>query len=143
MRCHTKSFIWLVIVLLAGHVILGCVSLRVDKINNGTDILPPPEGFTRGKTSLQEVLLYYGAPTEIVDMQGHLALHYLRTYYQGGHISIGVPLGDVYRASPKMEAMGDLMRRDALVFIFTTDGLLQDMSYEKSTSKPLWDTYWE
>jgi hypothetical protein len=134
---------WLVIALLAGHVISGCVSLRVDKINDGADILPPPEGFMAGKTSLQEVLLYYGAPTEILDMQGYLALHYQRTFYRGGHISIGVPLGDVFRASPNLEAMADLVRHDAIVFIFTTDGLLKDMSYEKSTSRPLWDTYWE
>ena len=143
MRCHTKSFIWLVIALLAGHMISGCVSLRFDKINNGADILPPPEGFMAGKTSLQEVLLYYGAPTKIVDMHGYLALHYLRTFYRGGNISIGVPLGDVYKASPKLDATGDLLRHDAVVLIFTTDGLLQDMSYEKGISRPLWDTYWE
>jgi len=129
--------------LFAGCVISGCISLRIDKINDGADILPPPEGFMAGKTSLQEVLLYYGAPTEIVDMQGYLALHYLRKFYRGGHISIGVPLGDVFKASPKLDAMGDLVRHDAIVFIFTTDGLLKDMSYEKSTSRPLWDTYWE
>ena len=143
MRCLSRNVMWLVIALLAGHVISGCVSLRVDKINDGADILPPPEGFMAGKTSLQEVLLYYGAPTEVLDMQGYLALHYQRTFYRGGHISIGVPLGDVFRASPNLDAMADLVRHDAIVFIFTTDGLLKDMSYEKSTSRPLWDTYWE
>jgi hypothetical protein len=131
------------IALLAGLVISGCISLRIEKINNGAEILPPPEGFMEGKTSLEEVLLYYGAPTEIIDMRGSLALHYQRKFYRGGHLSIGIPLGDVYNVSPKMDARGDLVLHDAIVFIFTTDGLLKDMSYEKSTNRPLWDTYWE
>jgi hypothetical protein len=42
-----------------------------------------------------------------------------------------------------LDATGDLLRHDAVVLIFTTDGLLQDMSYEKGISRPLWDTYWE
>jgi hypothetical protein len=143
MRCHFRNIVWIMIALLAGYVISGCVSLRIEKINNGADILPPPEGFMAGKTSLQEVLLYYGAPTEVIDMQGYLALHYQRKFYRGGHVSVGIPLGDVYYPSPKMDARGALALHDAIVFIFTTDGLLKDMRYEKSTSRPLWDTYWE
>jgi hypothetical protein len=143
MRCHFRNIVWIMIALLAGYVISGCVSLRIEKINNGADILPPPEGFMAGKTSLQEVLLYYGAPTEVIDMRGYLALHYQRKFYRGGHVSVGIPLGDVYGANPKLDARGDLVLHDAIVFIFTTDGLLTDMSYEKSTSRPLWDTYWE
>jgi hypothetical protein len=42
-----------------------------------------------------------------------------------------------------MDVRGDLALHDAIVFIFTPDGLLKDMRYEKSTSRPLWDTYWE
>ena len=143
MRCHYRAPARIMIAMLAGLVISGCVSLRIEKINHGADVLPPPEGFAAGKTSLQEVLLYYGAPTDIIDMQGHLALHYQRTFYRGGHLSVGVPLGDVYKASPKMDARGALALHDAIVFIFTTDGLLKDMRYEKSTNRPLWDTYWE
>lgn len=143
MRCHDRAPAWIMIALLAVFAISGCVSLRIEKFNDGAEILPPPEGFTAGKTSLQEILLYYGAPTEIIDMQGYLALHYLRTFYRGGHLSIGIPLGDVYYPSPKMDARGDLSLHDAIVFILTTEGLLKDMRYEKSTSRPLWDTYWE
>ncbi len=143
MKCHCRTLVWIMTALLAGFVISGCISLRIEKFNDGADILPPPEGFTAGKTSLQEVLQYYGAPTEIIDMQGHLALHYLRSFYRGGHLSIGIPLGDAYNVSPKFDARGDLSLHDAIVFIFTTDGLLKDMRHEKSTSRPLWDTYWE
>lgn len=143
MRCRFSTLVWIMTALIAGFVISGCVSLRIEKINDGTAILPPPEGFMAGKTSLQEVLLYYGAPADIIDMQGYLALHYQRTFYRGGHLSIGIPLGDVFKASPSMDARGDLALHDAIIFIFTTDGLLKDMRYEKSTSRPLWDTYWE
>jgi len=143
MRCHCRTLVCIMTALIAGFVISGCVSLRIEKINDGTAVLPPPEGFMAGKTSLHEVLLYYGAPTDIIDMQGYLALHYQRTFYRGGHLSIGIPLGDVFKASPSMDARGDLALHDAIIFIFTTDGLLKDMRYEKSTSRPLWDTYWE
>ena len=143
MRCRCRTLVWIMTALIAGFVISGCVSLRIEKINDGTAILPPPEGFMAGKTSLHEVLLYYGAPTDIIDMQGYLALHYQRTFYRGGHLSIGIPLGDVFKASPSINARGDLALHDAIIFIFTTDGLLKDMRYEKSTSRPLWDTYWE
>ena len=143
MRCRCRALLWIMTALIAGFVISGCVSLRIEKINDGTAVLPPPEGFMAGKTSLHEVLLYYGAPTDIIDMQGYLALHYQRTFYRGGHLSIGIPLGDVFKASPSMDARGDLALHDAIILIFTTDGLLKDMRYEKSTSRPLWDTYWE
>ena len=143
MRCHCRTLVWIMTALIAGFVISGCVSLRIEKINDGTAVLPPPEGFMAGETSLHEVLLCYGAPTDIIDMQGYLALHYQRTFYRGGHLSIGIPLGDVFKVSPSMDARGDLALHDAIIFIFTTDGLLKDMRYEKSTSRPLWDTYWE
>ena len=108
MKCHCRTLVWIMTALLAGFVISGCISLRIEKFNDGADILPPPEGFTAGKTFFQEVLQYYGAPTEIIDMQGHLALHYLRSFYRGGHLSIRYSPGDAYNVSPKFDARGDL-----------------------------------
>jgi hypothetical protein len=42
-----------------------------------------------------------------------------------------------------MEATGNLLRYDTVVFIFTADGVLKDMKYEKGTSRPLWEDYWK
>ena len=142
MRCHSKNFIWIITAMLIGQVIFGCVSFHIDKINDGVDIPTPPDEFKAGKTSLQEVLIYYGAPAEIVNMKGHFALHYQRTMDRAGHISIGVPLIDVLKAGPTLNARGNLLRHDTVVFVFTPEGLLEDMKYEKGTNRPLWDTFW-
>ena len=106
MRCHYRASAWIMIALLAGLVISGCVSLRIEKINDGGEILPPPEGFAAGKTSLQEVLLYYGAPTDIIDMQGHLALHYQRTFYRGGASFGRCSLGGCLQGQPQNGRQG-------------------------------------
>jgi hypothetical protein len=129
-------------ILFIGQV-CGCVSLQIDKINDGADISPPPDEFTAGKTSLQDVLNFYGAPSEIVDMEGHFALHYHRTMDRVGRVSIGVPSSDVLKVGPEFNARGTLLRHDTVVFVFTPEGLLEDMIYEKGTSRPLWGTFWK
>jgi hypothetical protein len=121
----------------------GCVSLQIEKFNDGADVPPPPDEFIAGKTSLKEVLSYYGAPTEIVHMKGSFALHYRRTLYRGVDISIGIPLSDVFKPSPKFDSRGNLSRYDTVVFVFTSEGLLKDLKYEKGTSRPLWSTFWK
>jgi len=74
---------WLVIALLAGHVISGVFPSALTK-STMAQIFFHLRRDSWQKTSLQEVLLYYGAPTEILDMQRYLALHYQRTFYRGG-----------------------------------------------------------
>ena len=143
MRCRSNKITWILMILFVEQVIWGCVSLQIDKINDGADILPPPDEFNAGKTSLQEVLNCYGAPSEIVNMEGHFALHYQRTMDRTGHISIGIPLIDVLKAGPKLAARGNLLSHDTVVFVFTPEGLLEDMIYEKGTSRPLWGTFWK
>lgn len=143
MRCHSKNIMWITTAMLIGQVIFGCVSFHIDKINDGVDIPPPPDEFKAGKTSLQEVLNYYGAPAEIVNMKGHVALHYQRTMDRTGHISIGIPLIEVLKAGPELTARGNLLSHDTVVFVFTAEGLLEDMVYEKGTSRPLWGTFWK
>lgn len=143
MRCHSNKVPWIITLLLIAQVILGCVSFRIEKIRDGADVSPPPAEFMVGKTTLSEVLSYYGAPAEIINLKGHFALHYQKAIYRGGHFSIGVPLSDVLKASPKLSGTGSLLRHDAIVFVFTPEGLLDDMKYENETSRPLWDTFWK
>jgi hypothetical protein len=130
-------------ILFIGPFMWGCVSLEIAKFNDGADVAPPPDRFIAGKTSLQEVLSHYGAPTEIVPMKGLFALYYQRTLYRGVDISIGIPLSDVLKPTATLEARGDLSRYDTVVFVFTPEGLLQDLKYEKGTSRPLWNTFWK
>ncbi len=143
MRCHSKKALWILVVVLTGQFVLGCVSFQIEKIKNGTDVPPPPAEFTPGKTTLSEVLSHYGAPAEIVDMKGNFALHYQKAIYRGGRLSIGIPLSEVLKAGPRVGGAGNLLRLDAVVFVFTPEGMLNDMKYESGTSRPLWDTFWK
>jgi len=143
MGCHSNKIIRILMIMFIGQLMGGCVSLQIAKFNDGADVPPPPDEFIAGKTSLQEVLSFYGAPTEIVPMKGLFALHYRRTLYRGANISIGIPLGDVWKLSPNWDARGNLSRYDTVVFVFTTEGLLNDWKYEKGTSRPLWNTFWK
>jgi len=142
MRCRFNSIIWLTAALLIVQAMSGCVSLQFGKIQEGVDVLPPPEEFLRKKTSLQEVLSNYGAPTDLVDMNGDFALHFRRALYRGMNVSIGIPLKNALLPSPSVGTDGNLLRYDTVVFIFTADGVLKDMKYEKGTGRSLWEDYW-
>ena len=143
MRCPFSSIIRVAAALLIAQAISGCVSLRIEKIQGGADVLPPPVEFIQEKTLLEEILSCYGAPTDLVDMNGDFALHYQRALYRGMKVSMGIPLKNVLLPSPSMEATGNLLRYDTVVFIFTADGVLKDMKYEKGTSRSLWEDYWK
>jgi hypothetical protein len=131
------------ILLVACLILGGCLSLRIDKVTDGTEVKPLPREFAVGKTTLADILASYGAPADIVDMKGHFALHYQRSFYRGGQLSLSIPLSDVLKMSPKLDVAGNLLRYDAAVFIFTPDGVLSEMTYENGIARPLWDTYWK
>jgi hypothetical protein len=141
--CPSDFRLLLFFLLLATLIFSGCVSLRVDRINDGADVpLPAPE-LKKGAAALTDVLARHGAPTDILDMRGKFALVYRRSYYRGGQISIGIPLSDVIKTGFNLEAAGNLMRHDLLVFVFTNDGVLEEMTYEKGSERPLWNTFWK
>ena len=142
MRCRFNNIIWFTAALLIAQAISGCVSLQIEKIQEGVDVLPPPDEFIQKKTSLEEILSCYGAPTDLVDMNGDFALHYRRALYRGMNVSIGIPLKYALLPSPSIKSTGNLLRYDTVVFIFTADRMLKDMKYEKGTDRSLWEDYW-
>jgi hypothetical protein len=141
MACRFKRILRAMILLLLCQVLCGCLSFRIDRISDGAEVQPLPQGFAVGKTTLADVLASYGAPADIVDMKSHFALHYQREFYRGGQLSLGFPLGDALKVSPKLDASANLQRYDSAVFIFTPEGVLAGMTYEKGTDHPLWNTY--
>lgn len=143
MRCPSNRIIRFAAALLIAQALSGCVSLRIEKIQEGADVLPPPVEFIQKKTSLEEILSRYGAPTDLVDMNGDFALHYRRALYRGMKVSIGVPLLKyALLPNPSLESAGNLLRYDTAVFVFAADGVLKDMKYEKGTGRSLWEDYW-
>jgi len=141
MRCPFSNIIRIVAALLLTQAISGCISLQIEKRQEGVDVLPPPVEFLQKKTLLNEILSSYGAPTDIVDMNGDFALHYRKALYKGMDVSIGIPLQNLL-LYPSTGAFGNLSHYDAVVFIFTADGVMKDMKYEKGSSRSLWEDYW-
>jgi hypothetical protein len=122
----------------------GCVSLRFDRINKGADVPMPSADLKEGKATLADVLKHYGAPTDVVDMNGKFALLYKKSFYQGGQISIGIPLSDLlFQPNLRVEAAGNLMRHDLLALFFTPDGILSGTMYERGASQPFWESFWK
>jgi hypothetical protein len=142
MRCRFDNILWLAAALLIVQAVSGCISLQIEKVQEGVDLLPPPDQFVREKTSLQEVLSCYGAPTDLVDLNGDFALHFRRALYRGINFSIGIALKNALLPNPSVEAAGNLLRYDTAVFIFAADGVLKDMKYEKGTARSSWEDYW-
>jgi hypothetical protein len=144
MACHFKFGKFSMLLLLLSLIVSGCVSLRFDRINQGAEVPLPAAELKEGKTTLAEVLARYGAPTEIVDMEGKFALLYKKSFYQGGQFSLGLPLSDVLiGANLKMEAVGNLLRHDILALFFTPDGILTETMYERGASHPFWGSFWK
>lgn len=122
----------------------GCVSLRFDRISKGGDVPLPSTDLKDGKATLADALKHYGAPTDIIDTNGSFALIYKKSFYQGGQISIGIPLSDLlFQSSLRMEATGNLLRHDLLALFFTPDGILAETKYERGTSQPFWGSFWK
>jgi hypothetical protein len=144
MRCPFNIIIRVAAALLIAQAISGCISLQIDKIQEGVDVLPPPVEFLQKETLLEEILSCYGAPTDLADMNGDFALYYRRALNRVMNVSIGIPfLKSALLPNPSMEATGNLLLYDTVVFIFTADGVLKDMKYEKGTSRSLWEDYWQ
>ena len=127
-------------VLLATLIGSGCVNLRVNRINSGADVPSPAAHLREGTATLADALSHYGAPADVVDMNGRFALIYKKSFYQGGQISIGIPLSDVliFQTSVKLEATGNLLRHDLLALFFTSEGILVATMYERGASNPFW-----
>jgi len=143
MERHFNRLPVLITFLLICQILCGCPTVRIEKVNDGADVKPLPQEFAIGKTTLADVLDFYGAPFDVVDMKGYFAISYLRTFYRGAQLSLSIPLNDVIRVSPAFDAAGNLSRYDAAVFIFTPEGVLSGVSYEEGTAHPLWNTYWK
>ena len=80
---RSKRHLGVAILLVASLILGGCLSLRIDKVTDGAEVKPLPQEFAVGKTTLTDILASYGAPSDIVDMKGHFALHYQRSFYRG------------------------------------------------------------
>jgi hypothetical protein len=144
MACRSNFIRYALCLLLLACILSGCVSLRFDKISQGADVPALTAELKEGKATLTEVLDHYGAPADVVDMNGNFALLYKKSFYQGGQLSLGIPLPDLhFQSGFKIEATANLLRHDLLALIFTAEGLLAGTMYERGASQPFWENFWK
>jgi hypothetical protein len=142
MPCRSNAIVWPAVAFFTALMLGGCLSLKFEKVQEGAQVPAPPSEFAPGKTSLQDVLSRYGAPTDLEDMNDDFALHFSRALYRGVKASLGIPLKNSLLPNPSVETDGDLLRYDTAIFIFTADGVLKDMKFDQGTERSLWEAYW-
>lgn len=130
-------------IILSSFLLVSCVSFRIIKINNGTDILHPAKLIHKGKTGLSDILSVYGAPCKIIEVDGKTVIIYEKSYYKGAQLSIGIPLSEITGANLSMTAFGNLLRYDTLMATFDDNYILIDIAYERGTDQPFWTSLYK
>jgi hypothetical protein len=131
----------LVILAVVGSVILslsGCLSYQYERRVEGIEISDSAaDAYPLGKTTLSEVLLSLGAPDEVYSLNNSDLLVYQRSLIQESGLSLGVPILNVTMGgSIDISATGALTRYDTLIFWFNPQGMLEDIVFEKASSRP-------
>jgi hypothetical protein len=130
----------LVILAVVGSVVLslsGCLSYQYERRVEGIEINDPADAYPLGKTTLSEVLLSLGAPDTVYSLDNTDLLVYQRSLMQESGLSLGVPVLDLaLGGSIDISATGALTRYDTLIFWFDPQGMLEDMVFEKASSRP-------
>jgi len=115
----------------------GCLSYQYERRVEGIEINDPADAYPLGKTTLNEVLLSLGAPDEVYSLDNTDLLVYQRSLLQESGLSLGIPVLDLAMGgSVDISATGALTRYDTLIFWFNSQGMLEDIVFEKSSSRP-------
>jgi hypothetical protein len=138
MACHFKKYCALLLggVLIAS-LLSGCITYRIDRQTKGAELHDPGDKFRIGTSTMDDVLLKLGAPTDVFSIENNDLLIYQRSLLYENRISLGIPLFDIAAGgSADISAYGSLTRYDSLVFFFRPDGVLDHMVFEEGSSKP-------
>ena len=129
-----KIFPFLICLFIVAIQLTGCVSYRFMKAMEGRVVPPIPEECQVGKTTLKEALETFGAPDQVVELEGKDVLIYRRSFLAESGLSFGIPIADI--VSFDFSASGSLARYDLLLLFFTPDGILREIVSEKGSEYP-------
>jgi len=133
MECRFKLILVLIIL---SAILSGCLSLRIEKANIGSALPGTPSGLKHNQSTLDDVLRICGAPDEIMDMEGQIALIYEQGFYTGAQLSLGIPVGESVGPDVSLSGYGRLWRYDRLALFFSPDWVLMKSVYEKGSKEP-------
>ncbi len=124
---------------LLGSILLslsGCLSYRYERRVEGIEINDPGDAYLLGETTIGDVLSSLGAPDGIHSLDNTDLLIYRRFLFQENSFSLGVPVLDVtLGGGVEFSATGGLARYDTLTFWFNSQGMLQDIVFEKASDR--------
>ncbi|MEN6466140.1 MAG: hypothetical protein ABFD62_13240 [Syntrophaceae bacterium] len=132
MACRFK-FIPVVVIL--SLFASGCLSLRVEKASIG-NAAPGPSQLKENRSTLQDALKLYGAPGDIIEMEGRIALIYEKGFYTGTQLSLGIPVFESVGPDLNLSGYGRLWRYDRLALFFSPDWVLMRSVYVKGSQDP-------
>lgn len=133
MACRFK----IIPVLLVLTVMLsGCLSLRIERANIGSSLPEAVSGLKEGRSSLDDALKICGAPDEVLDLDGEIALIYEKGLYTGANLSLGIPVSESYGPDLNISGYGRLWKYDRLALFFSPDWVLRHSIHVKGSQEP-------
>jgi hypothetical protein len=115
----------------------GCLSYQFERRIDGVEINDPGDAYSLSETTIGDVLSSLGAPDEIYSLDNTDLLVYERSISQKNKFSLGVPVLDMAAGgSINTSASGALKRYDILAFFFNSQGILENIVFEKGSSRP-------
>ena len=104
------------------------------KTVKGREVLSPGEMFEIGKTTLGEVLSMLGAPDRVMELEGRDLLVYEKEFEKSGRLTLSVSFMEFFKV--RFSAYGTALNHDFLCLFFTPDRILENIVFEKGSSKP-------
>jgi len=103
----------------------------------GSPVASPGRTLLVGRTTLEDVLSRFGAPDQVMELEGKNLILYERTLYRENALTIGIPvMGKLGGPSADLSARGGLVQYDTLVLFFTPDDILCNVAFEKGSHRP-------
>lgn len=133
MACRFKLFAAFIILSVISS---GCVSLRIEKANIGSALPGTVSELKESRSTLGDALKICGAPDEILDMDGQIALIYEKGFYTGAQLSFGIPVSESVGPDLNLSGYGRLWRYDRLTLFFSPDWVLRQSVFVKGSKDP-------
>jgi hypothetical protein len=137
MACRFKIIL---VLLVLSAILSGCLSLRIEKAAVGNALPGTLAGLKENKSTLDDALKICGAPDEILDLKGEIALIYEKGLYTGANLGLGIPISESTGPDINLSGYGRLWKYDRLALFFSPDWVLMHSVYVKGSEDPYFES---
>jgi hypothetical protein len=143
MAYRSKFALTLIFALASGLYFCGCISYQMIKRLDGDGFRLSGNELRIGDSTLKTALLKFGAPDQLISIQGRDVLLYRRIVFRQNRLSLGIPVFDTVNRGVDFSVVGGLESYDTLALFFTPDKILRQIIVEKSADRPFLKTMLE